>query len=274
MKPGLWWLDRPGLAGGIDKSGERATELLGLGFGSVEFGSATVRPLPGGNPGLDALLAGLNAAWRRDLPATAVGVGLGLPPELPPDELASEWQSGLERLADAPFRPDYLSLNLSAATNRRFTIPEWRPVLHSALIAVARFYDAHSPSLPVLAIKLPVEAIPGLWPLLVAAGVRQVTAVLPERADAVARLAEVGALCGKGGPAIVAVGGICDAAGRRAALAAGASEIQVHRLFLAAGATTPALLQDEPDDLSPENHERRLALSCMPANSRKGRLPS
>ena len=29
----LPWLARPGLAGGIDKDGSRALELLGLGFG-------------------------------------------------------------------------------------------------------------------------------------------------------------------------------------------------------------------------------------------------
>lgn len=271
MKCGLWWLDRPGLAGGIDKSGERATELLSLGFGSVEFGSVTVRPLPGGNPGLDALLARLNVGCCRDAPATAIGIGLGLPPDLPPGELANEWRAGLERVANAPFRADYLSLNLSAAANRRFTTAEWRPILHGALRGVAGFYDAHQPSLPMLAIKLPVEIIPGLWPLLAAAGVVQVTAVLPDRDDALAHLTEVSALRGKAGPAIVAVGGICDAAGRRAALAAGASEIQVHRLFLSAGAMTPALLQD---GLSPENHECRLALSSMPFNCGKGRLSS
>ena len=46
MKPAFWWLARPGLAGGIDKSGERAGELLGLGFGSVEFGSVLADDLP------------------------------------------------------------------------------------------------------------------------------------------------------------------------------------------------------------------------------------
>lgn len=42
-QPAFGWLNRPGLAGGIDKTGERADELLGLGFGSVEFGSVTRR---------------------------------------------------------------------------------------------------------------------------------------------------------------------------------------------------------------------------------------
>ena len=38
------WHARPGLAGGIDKDGTRGAELLGLGFGSVEFGTVAVGP--------------------------------------------------------------------------------------------------------------------------------------------------------------------------------------------------------------------------------------
>ena len=48
------WLQRPGLAGGIDQDGG-PPELLGHGFGSVEFGSVTAQPLPGHNA----------SAWRR-----------------------------------------------------------------------------------------------------------------------------------------------------------------------------------------------------------------
>lgn len=55
----LPWLAQPGLAGGIDKDGSRAAELLGLGFGSVEFGSVTALAIAGINPGVSALVARL-----------------------------------------------------------------------------------------------------------------------------------------------------------------------------------------------------------------------
>lgn len=56
------WLQRPGLAGGIDQDGGRAAELLGHGFGSVEFGSVTAQPLPGHNVGVAALVQALKNA--------------------------------------------------------------------------------------------------------------------------------------------------------------------------------------------------------------------
>lgn len=252
-----WWLDRPGLAGGIDKSGERAAELLGLGFGSVEFGSVTVRPLAECNPGLDALLARLATQRMDRLPGavdrekglkTAIGIGLGLPPTLPPEQLADEWLAGLRLLAEAPPVADYVSLNLSAAANRRFVGVELQPWLLAALAAVARFRQQQAPAQrPQLAVKLPVDAAPGLWPALLAAGVGQLTAVLPEdagRFDSLARLRRLlaAAETAEGGPALVAVGGIVHASSRQQALAAGAQEIQVHRLFTRAGAATPELL--------------------------------
>lgn len=252
-----WWLDRPGLAGGIDKTGERAAELLGLGFGSVEFGSVTVRPLAESNPGLGALLARLatqrmdllpGAVNRKKCLKTAIGIGLGLPPTLPPEQLADEWLAGLRLLAEAPPVADYVSLNLSAAANRRFVGVELQPWLLAALAAVACFRRQQAPAQrPQLAVKLPVDAAPGLWPALLAAGVGQLTVVLPEdvrRFDSLARLRELAAETAteKGGPALVAVGGIVNAPSRQQALAAGAKEIQVHRLFTLAGAATPELL--------------------------------
>jgi dihydroorotate dehydrogenase len=232
------------LAGGIDKTGERAGELLGLGFGSVEFGSVTVAPLAGSNPGLSALLERIATVHREKQPKTAIGIGLGLPPDLPPTQLAAEWLDGLRLLAEAPPVADYLSLNLSAAANRRFVGGDLRPILLDALAAVADFRrEQGGRQPPFLALKLPVDAVPGLWPALVAAGLDQLTVVLPEGAGRLESLARVGALAASGeGPVLVAVGGIRSATDRLAVLAAGASGVQVHRLFVMHGDVTPDLL--------------------------------
>ena len=226
MKPAFWWLARPGLAGGIDKSGERAGELLGLGFGSVEFGSVLADDLP-------PLLSRL-AGQRPAIAATAIGIGLGLPPDLPPAALGSEWRRGLGCLAEFGGVADYLSLNLSAAANRRFLTPSLQGALDDALAELAACRNA----LPMpLAVKLPAHDAARFWPALAAAGVDQLTVVLPDNVG-LAALSAVGA----GGLRLVAVGGIGSAADVQAARAAGADGIQVHRLFLSHGPATPALL--------------------------------
>ena len=60
-----FWRQGPGLAGGIDKGGSRAAELLACGFGSVEFGTVTPRPEPDRNPGVAALVSRLSSLNRR-----------------------------------------------------------------------------------------------------------------------------------------------------------------------------------------------------------------
>lgn len=228
MKTDFAWLARPGLAGGIDKTGERAGELLGLGFGCVEFGSVLADDLP-------ALLARL-AGQRPVGSTTAIGIGLGLPPELPPAELGREWRRGLARLAEFAGVADYLSLNLSAAANRRFLTPSLRGTLDEALAELAACRSA----LPIpLAVKLPAGDAVRLGPALAAAGVDQLTVVLPDGGD-LAALSTLRAAAPRW--RIVAVGGIVGAADVLAARAAGADGIQVHRLFLSHGPATPTLL--------------------------------
>ena len=79
------WHARPGLAGGIDKDGTRAAELLGLGFGSVEFGTVAVGPRAGAE--LAALRARLAALPPRA--PGAIGIGLGQPADAAPRALAA-----------------------------------------------------------------------------------------------------------------------------------------------------------------------------------------
>lgn len=225
------WLDGVGLAGGIDKTGERAGELLNAGFASVEFGSVTAAPLPGVSCGLPALLDRLAAVDTRH---AAIGIGLGLPPDLPPGQLPNQWLAGLRLLAARPAVADYLSFNLSAAANRRFVEPAQRPHLSAALAAVAEFRrSAAGRHLPLLAAKLPVAAAAALCDELRAAGIAQVTVVLP---DGVLPGQALAPLADRQGLWRVAVGGIGSATDRQAAHAAGADGVQVHRLFIAHGA--------------------------------------
>ena len=134
MKPSL---PRLGLAGGIDRDGSRAAELLAAGFGSVEFGTVTPDAEPGRHPGVAALAQRLAALGPR-LPATQnsalIGIGLGLSQGAAPAALRAHWLAGLQ--AAAPVA-DYLSFNLSAAANRPLLGEEHAALLAAALAAVA-----------------------------------------------------------------------------------------------------------------------------------------
>lgn len=233
-RPYFRWHAQPGLAGGIDKDGSRAAELLALGFGSVEFGSV----LPE-----SAATVAVRLGAARDERGVAIGVGLGLAPEMPAEQLSAAWLLGLEALWPVP---DYLSFNLSAQANRRFLLPEHLPRLAAACRAVAFRRDCLAEDLGrhlPLAVKLPLgrtgETLPTAALIAAAAGFDLLTVVLPEQDERFARLAELaGELAG--GPSVVAVGGIRCAADIAAAREAGAAGVQVHRLFVEQG---PACLE-------------------------------
>lgn len=235
------WHARPGLAGGIDKDGSRAEELLGLGFGSVEFGS--VMPAA-------VLIATSRLAELSPLRMTAIGVGVGLPPEWPADDLGDAWMRGLNELWPVA---DYLSFNLSAAANRRFLLPEHESRLTGVCRALAARRDQLAAErgrhLP-LALKLPLggdgESLPRMAGVAAEAGFDQLTLVLPEGGGGLVRLESLANSFAKdlnGGPALIAVGGIRCAADVRAARRAGAAGVQVHRLFVEQGAACLAALE-------------------------------
>lgn len=234
------WLQRPGLAGGIDQDGSRAAELLACGFGSVEFGSVTAQPLPGQNAGVAALVQALAAALAAVPQGTAlraqpcaVGIGLAVPPTVALAQVAVQWMAGYEAAAKVA---DYASLNLSARAHQRLLEPAGLAVLGAAFSAVAwlRQQQGHSAR---LAVKLPGShpAAPMVAALAMAAGFDQLTVVLPGGSE---RWACLSALRQQIGPApdLVAVGGIRCSADVAQALACGASGVQVHGLFAAYGA--------------------------------------
>lgn len=244
-----WLPTRPGLAGGIDKEGSRAEELLSAGFGSVEFGTVTPRPEPGVNPGVVALATRLRSLPPRRPGAAHVGVGIGMSCGTAPATLAAEWCYGYQAAWEVA---DYLSFNLSA---RRYqpllTTAHW-PLLLQAFHAVTderqRHITAGGRYLP-LALKLPLGPTGG-FPLSLAqaaaaAGFDAVIAVLPASDERLLRLRLLSSQL-QGQTAIVAVGGIRVAADVRAALAAGATAVQVHSVFAQLGvACLPDLL--DPD---------------------------
>jgi len=236
MRRTLGWHARPGLAGGIDKDGSRADELLAIGFGSVEFGS--VMP--------EAVLAtAARLASASPMRMTAIGAGVGLPPEWPAEALGDAWLAGLNGLWSVV---DYLSFNLSAAANRRFLLPEHRPRLTLACQALKVRRDhlalEHGRYLP-LALKMPLgdcaEPLSVVASMAGSLGFDQLTLVLPDETGRFARL-EALAKDLNDGPALVAVGGIRCAADVLAARQAGATGIQVHRLFIEQGAACLAAL--------------------------------
>ena len=234
------WHARPGLAGGIDKDGTRAAELLGLGFGSVEFGTVAVGPRAGVE--LAALRARLAALPPRAPGAAAIGIGLGQPADAAPRALAACWIAGLYGAWDVA---DYLSFNLSARACAPLLAPARLPLVEAALRAVAAA-RAGLPRRVPLALKFKLGGADGAPPAVAlaaaAAGFDLLTAVLPD--DDPKRLSRLHALITavSDGPAVVAVGGIRKASDVAELRASGAAGVQVHRAFSESGATCLAQL--------------------------------
>ncbi len=228
-----------GLAGGIDRDGSRAGELLAAGFASVEFGSVAAG-IAGFPDDSAAALAARLGEWRAApgrAEAPRIGVGLSRPSMAPAAALADCWLAGFDAVAGVA---DYVSLNLTAAANRLLLAPEHRPLLARAFAAVIAQRDALAAAgrRVELALKLPLgaagEPLPSIGLLAVAAGFDRLTLV---RADGETDFARFAALARRldGQAAAVAVGGIRNAADIAAARAAGAAGVQVHRLFVERG---------------------------------------
>lgn len=228
------WHARPGLAGGIDKDGTRAAELLALDFGSVEFGTVAVGPRAGAE--LAALRARLTALPARAPGKAAIGIGLGLPADASPKALAACWISGLYGAWDVA---DYLSLNLSARACRPLLEPARRSLVEAALQAVAAA-RAGLPRRVPLALKFRLgradDEPPAVALAAAAAGFDLLTAVLPD--DDPERLSSLHALVAAlpDSPAVVAVGGLRNAADIARVRSTGAAGVQVHRAFAESGA--------------------------------------
>lgn len=241
-----FWRERPGLAGGIDKDGGRAAELLASGFGSVEFGTVTPQPESGHNPGVAALVARLASLDRHRRRDSRIGVSIGAGIGSAPAMLASEWLAGM-RAAWAV--ADYLCFNLSARAYRPLLEARHAAFLEHAIATLLRERERLSGEAGrrvAVALKLPLDAVagsrPDAWRVIAGMGLDALIAVLPEGGERLTALREL-ASYGRNGPLLVAVGGIRSADDVREVLLAGAQGIQVHSAFVEHGVDClPALL--------------------------------
>jgi dihydroorotate dehydrogenase len=241
------WGMQPGLAGGIDKTGSQAPQLLKAGFAAVEFG--TVVPAePGQLPSQAMVLAARLAEAKATLGRAAlIGIGLGMCPSAQPASLATDCCNGLW----AAWRvADYLSFNLSAKAYRPLLTTQYLPTLRGALQAAAdtrRILAERSGRAAALALKLPLAqpATQAIACAATSAGFDALIAVLPDDADRLAHLHELACVL-QGGLALIAVGGVRTGMDVRAALAAGANGVQVHRIFAEQWPGCLATLRDEP----------------------------
>ncbi|WP_324100961.1 hypothetical protein [Noviherbaspirillum sp.] len=236
------WPCRLGLAGGIDKDGSRAAELLAAGFDSVEFGTVTPQPEEGHNSGLAALVSRLASLSPRLTDKPRVGIGIGMSSSGPPAALPDEWASGFR---GARAIADYACFNLSARRYQSLLNTAHLPLLRYAFATVAAVRQSEQGRDVAVTLKIPLgvdDAFPlALAETAVSEGFDAIIAVLPDSAHRLDRLRLLAdRLHGKAG--LVAVGGIRNADDARAAHAAGADGVQVHRVFTELGAAClPAL---------------------------------
>lgn len=130
---GLTFVNRLGLAAGLDKDGVAIEGLARLGFGFVEVGTVTPLPQPGNprprmfrlvgeraivnrmgfnNQGVAALAARLHQVRSRGrLGGTLIGVNVGKNRDTPLDSAAGDYARCIEAVYDCA---DYLTLNLSS----------------------------------------------------------------------------------------------------------------------------------------------------------------
>lgn len=244
------------LAAGIDRSGERAGELLALGFGGVDFGTVTPAACER-FPAATALAARLAPFARRAAPTAArtlVGVNLGIQPGRPLDA-ARDWMLGI--VACAPVA-DCLTLNLSGETAAPLRAEAAMPQLLRGLRTARRTLDASADAsgrdnaAPALAVKAAIDLISTRLAGIVDSAVPDALvcvlddcgeASLEKLAALVARLAAFGSTA----PRLLAVGGISDPGALRAALAAGASAVQIHAAFVERGAAAIGQILDNED---------------------------
>lgn len=268
-------LPRLGLAGGLDRDGSHAAELLASGFGSVEFGTATPQAQPGCQASVVLLAQRLAALGlhpplvRQDkhpcgdnqrgkaaddgaiatahntatcfeptaTPDTAlIGIGLGLGQGAAPAELSAHWLAGLQVAAPVA---DYLSFNLSAAANRPLLVPQHAPHLAAALAAVANQraqMAAGGQRRVALALKLPLDGLPLSTPAKLALAVG-FDALILVLPPRPERLnwLQAWARYVDASAQLVAVGGIRCNKDVQDTLNAGASGIQVHTVFVEQG---------------------------------------
>lgn len=242
-----------GLAAGFDRYGRSIDAVLGWGFGFVELGTVTPRPVPEHNPGATALAESLIRGRARERAIGArpvIGVNLGIQPGSLPEDACGDFVHGM---CAAWSSADYLVLNLTSKAATPLRLKQHRDMLQRllarALDESRRLAAASGCEVPLL-VKWPVgpddEPALQLAQRLRALGYDGIVAAFdsdnvpracwsayaPRAARAIAEI--IGPEMG-----LIAVGGI-DCVQRAVALRdAGAALVQVYRGFVTSG---PALV--------------------------------
>jgi len=191
---GLRFLNRVGLAAGLDKNARAVEGLARLGFGFVEVGTVTPRPQPGNpkprlfrlarhdaiinrmgfnNQGAERLRDRLERVRRRGhLQDTLVGVNVGKNKDTPLESAGADYVQCMERVYPLA---DYLTLNLSSPNTPGLrqlqSGRELTGLLEQVVGSRERLAAAHGRRVPLL-----VKVAPDLHPddiPAIAAGIRE-----------------------------------------------------------------------------------------------------
>ena len=225
---GVDFANRVGLAAGYDRNGVHIRDAPEWGFGFVELGTVTPRPIEGHNAGVQALARRLRARAPGDI---VVGANLGVQPGRPVAHAWCDYMAGMRALT--PF-VHYLAINLTGESTCELLAPHNEGLFVQTLAVLS---DARRRrGAPALLLKLPIEAAlrndARIMRQVRTAAIDGVIAVREGRGDQqVARLASV---ISKHMVLIIA-GGIDDIAQALSCVRAGADLVQMYRGFATGG---------------------------------------
>src|SRR5574338_372896 len=243
---GISFLNRVGLAAGLDKNGEAIDGLARLGFGFLEIGTVTPRPQPGNprprlfrlpevkgiinrmgfnNHGVDALVSNVRAARYRGV----LGINIGKNFDTPIEHAADDYLACLEKVYPLA---SYVTVNISSPNTKNLRQLQGESELDALLAALkaaqTRLADQHGHYVP-LALKIAPDTtlardkVQGLRYGDQQGGLSG-TPVFEASNRVVAELAQ--ALQGE--LPIIGAGGILDGRQARAKLEAGARLVQLY----------------------------------------------
>ena len=174
---GLRFLNRSGLAAGLDKNGSAIDGLAHMGFGFIEIGTITPRPQPGNprprlfrlpqakaiinrmgfnNEGVDALLTNVRAARYRGI----LGINIGKNFDTPIERASEDYLLCLEKVYAAA---SYVTINISSPNTANLRQlqgeSELDGLLGSLKAAQTRLADQHGRYVP-LALKIAPDLEP------------------------------------------------------------------------------------------------------------------
>ncbi len=130
---GLWFDNPVGVAAGFDRHGAIGRRAGCLGFGHIEIGTLTPRPLAGHNRGIGVLESISESAPFRG--GAVLGISIGKSPETPLQHCYDDYRIGLRAAWRAA---DYIALNLSAAGSAELLADHNRDSLKRLLAGIKR----------------------------------------------------------------------------------------------------------------------------------------